>query len=171
MALTNCRECDAQVSTNAYSCPHCGAPRPAVHSWEGTGLDWKTQTAVFGIPLIHIAFGRNAQGRLRVAKGVIAIGQFAIGLITIAQFGIGILFGFGQFLAGAFIIAQVAVAGLVGIGQFAVGIVAIGQFVFGLYGLGQIGFAAHLWSAKRVDMEAVAFFNTIYDKVRMALSL
>lgn len=29
MAITNCRECDARVSTEALSCPHCGVPRPA----------------------------------------------------------------------------------------------------------------------------------------------
>lgn len=29
MAMTNCRECDAQVSTEATTCPHCGVPRPA----------------------------------------------------------------------------------------------------------------------------------------------
>lgn len=34
MALTKCRECDAQVSTEATSCPHCGVPRPASHLTE-----------------------------------------------------------------------------------------------------------------------------------------
>lgn len=29
MALANCRECGLQVSTEAYSCPHCGVPSPA----------------------------------------------------------------------------------------------------------------------------------------------
>ena len=29
MALTNCRECGQQVSTEATACPHCGAPSPA----------------------------------------------------------------------------------------------------------------------------------------------
>jgi len=29
MALTKCRDCGDQVSTEAPSCPHCGAPRPA----------------------------------------------------------------------------------------------------------------------------------------------
>jgi hypothetical protein len=28
MALITCRECEAQVSTEALSCPHCGVPRP-----------------------------------------------------------------------------------------------------------------------------------------------
>ena len=29
MALVKCRECEAQVSTEALSCPHCGVPRPS----------------------------------------------------------------------------------------------------------------------------------------------
>lgn len=29
MALATCRECRAQVSTEASSCPHCGVPNPA----------------------------------------------------------------------------------------------------------------------------------------------
>jgi hypothetical protein len=28
MSLATCRECQGQVSTEAASCPHCGAPRP-----------------------------------------------------------------------------------------------------------------------------------------------
>jgi hypothetical protein len=30
MALTKCRECSGQVSTEAAACPHCGAPQRAV---------------------------------------------------------------------------------------------------------------------------------------------
>ncbi|OIQ78754.1 hypothetical protein GALL_395360 [mine drainage metagenome] len=29
MALTKCRECGKEISTEATSCPHCGAPKPA----------------------------------------------------------------------------------------------------------------------------------------------
>lgn len=29
MALTDCRECDGEVSLDAEACPHCGAPHPA----------------------------------------------------------------------------------------------------------------------------------------------
>lgn len=32
MALTNCRECGGQVSTEATSCPHCGCPQPALEA-------------------------------------------------------------------------------------------------------------------------------------------
>ena len=108
MALTTCRECRRQVSDQARACPRCGAPQPAKPAWSGTGFEWKSSRTCLGYPLVHIAFGRDSRGKLRLAKGVIAIGQFAVGLITVAQFGVGLLFGFGQFLIGGFILAQFA---------------------------------------------------------------
>lgn len=114
--LTPCRECGTPVSERARICPKCGAPRPALKEWKGTGFEWKSQKTLYGWPLVHIAVGRDAGGRLRVAKGVIAIGQFAVGLVTVAQFGVGLLFGFGQFIFGLTALAQFAVALVLGIG-------------------------------------------------------
>ncbi len=125
-ALGRCRECQHEVSTTALACPHCGAPDPSRKAWRGWGIEWKSKTAICGYPLVHVAFGRDAEGRLRVAKGFIAIGQFAIGVVTIAQFGVGMLFGFGQFIIGLNAVAQFAFAAVVGLGQFATGYLAIG---------------------------------------------
>jgi hypothetical protein len=166
MALAPCRECGAQVSTQAFTCPQCGAPRPTNLAWKGSGFEWKSQAAYGGWPLVHVAFGRDAAGRWRVAKGVIAIGQFAVGLFTVAQFGVGILFGFGQFILGFTALAQVAVAAFFGIGQVATGYVAIGQVVLAYYGLAQVGLAKFLWSVSRRDPEAVRFFSGLWDSVR-----
>jgi hypothetical protein len=162
MAIESCRECNSNVSTEALSCPHCGAPRPTARNWTGPGYEWKSQATVWGIPLVHVAFGRDSRGRIRTAKGIIAVGQFGVGLITVAQFGVGILLGCGQFILGLMVIAQFAGALLVGIGQFATGVVAIGQLVVGIYGLCQSGIAKYLWSTQHTDMEAVAMFHTLY---------
>lgn len=166
MALTPCRECKKEVSAQARVCPQCGAPFPAKREWKGSGFDWKSQATFYGYPLVHIAFGRDAHGKLRVAKGFFAIGQFAIGAITIAQFGIGILFGFGQFIFGLTAIAQFAIAVIFGLGQIATGYVAIGQFVLAYYGLAQVGFAKFIWSVDRKDMEAIEFFREMIEKAR-----
>jgi hypothetical protein len=165
MPLVPCRECGEQVSVHSRSCPHCGAPRPARKEWNGWGFDWKSQRTWHGWPLVHVSIGRDAQGRLRVAKGIIAIGQFGIGLITVAQFGVGLLFGFGQFIFGLTALAQFAAAVLAGVGQFATGYVAIGQIVVGYYGLAQAGFAAHLWCSSSSDPAAVAFFQELKQSV------
>jgi hypothetical protein len=167
MALTQCRECEREISDQAFSCPHCGAPRPAQKKWQGTGVDWKSGASFWGFPLVHVAYGRDAHGRLRVAKGIVAIGQFAIGLVTIAQFGIGILFGFGQFMAGLIAIAQFAGGVVFGVGQVATGYAAIGQIVLAYYGIGQLGWAKFMWSPERKDMEAVAFFHTLLERVKL----
>jgi hypothetical protein len=74
VALVACRECQHEVNQIVRKCPHCRAPNPARADWQGTGREWKSSTTIWGYPLIHIAYGRNAQGKLRVAKGVIAIG-------------------------------------------------------------------------------------------------
>lgn len=82
MSLATCRECGAEVSDQALACPRCGAPRPANPTWSGSGFEWKSSRTCFGFPLVHIAVGRDIRGKLRVAKGIIAIGQFAVGLVT-----------------------------------------------------------------------------------------
>ncbi len=171
MALEPCQECGKEIGESAVSCPHCGAPRPAPKKWIGTGIDWKSRAKVFGIPLIHIAFGRDSKGKRRVAKGIVAIGQFGIGGITIAQFGIGIIFGMGQFMIGLTALAQVAGGILIGVGQIAAGIVTVGQFVVGIYGLAQAGWVNYMWSPTRVDMEAVALYSTIQLRLEQWLGL
>ncbi len=166
MGLTNCRECGAEVSDQARACPRCGAPWPANPTWSGTGFEWKSARSYWGYPLVHIAFGRDRRGKWRVAKGIIAIGQFALGLVTVAQFGVGLLFGFGQFIVGATVLAQCAGGLLIGVGQIATGYAAIGQMVLAYYGLGQIGVAEFLWSYARKDAEAIKFFSSWWDYLK-----
>ena len=166
MPLTRCRECQKEISTEAAQCPHCGVPFPARRKWQGPGFEWRSKQTFYGYPLIHVAFGRDAQNRIRVAKGVIAIGQFGIGLVTFAQFGVGLLFGFGQMILGLTGIAQFAVTGLFGIGQFATGYIAIGQFALGYYALAQVGFARHLWSQAIKDPQAMEFFRQLLQNVK-----
>jgi len=153
-----CRECQCEVSQIARKCPHCKAPNPARADWQGTGREWKSSFTICGFPLIHIAYGRNAQGKLRVAKGVIAIGQFAIGLIAIAQFGVGFLFGFGEFMLALSAFAQVAITPTIGIGQLATGYLALGQIALGYYALGYYALGIYSWGVNHRDLEALTLF-------------
>lgn len=126
--LASCRVCARDVSTEAYMCPHCGAPFPTRKNGCATGYEWKSPITVRGLPLVHIAYGRDKNGKVRVAKGIVAIGQFGVGVVTIAQCGVGAVFGLGQ-----------AVVAPIAIGQLALGLAALGQFGFGLlFGLGMI---------------------------------
>ena len=103
------RECSHEVSEQALSCPNCGAPRPAKDQWDGWGFEYKTQTTLLGLPLMHISFKYRPNRRPVPAKGIIAIGQFGMGIVTIAQFGIG-LFGICQFAIAGYALAQFAFA-------------------------------------------------------------
>jgi hypothetical protein len=146
--------------------------RSARRAW---GREWRSQTELFGWPLVHVAYGRDENGKLRVAKGIIAIGQFAVGGFTIAQFGIGYVFGFGQFIVAPLAIAQFAlslvavaqfaITALFGLGQFATGYVAIGQFAFGGWVRAVFGWGAHVWSVQRSDPEAVKYFRELAESL------
>ena len=104
-----CRSCKHDVSEDAVVCPHCGAPYPAKDKWDGWGYEFKSKAELFGLPLVHISFKYRPNRVPVVAKGVIAIGQFAMGLLTISQFGIGI-FSISQFTVAVFALAQFALA-------------------------------------------------------------
>ncbi len=159
MGIRPCRECKAPISQQAAVCPQCGAPYPGYPRWYQAGYEWRSQAEVCGIPLVHIAWGRTPEGKLRVAKGIIAIGQFGIGVITIAQFGIGLLFSLGQFSAGCIAVAQFALGIQFGLGQFAVGYTAIGQMGLGHWVLAQMGYGSHVYSTHIHDLAAKAYFS------------
>ena len=113
-----CRECNHEISEQAFACPNCGAPYPAKDEWDGFGYEYKSKTTIMGIPLLHISFKYKSKmqtpHRIRLfgavpAKGIIAIGQYACGVFTISQFGIGVV-SISQFTIAGFALAQFAIA-------------------------------------------------------------
>jgi hypothetical protein len=104
-----CRECQHPVSEQAFACPGCGAPFPARAKWDGWGFEYKSKTELFGWPLLHISFKYRPGGRPVPARGIVAIGQFAIGVLNISQFGIGVV-SISQFTVSVFALAQFAIA-------------------------------------------------------------
>jgi len=107
--MKNCRDCGHRVSEQAVACPSCGAPSPARANWDGYGFEYKSKATILGLPLLHICFKYRANRMPVVAKGVIAIGQFAAGIITISQFGVGVI-SISQFTVAGFAVAQFALA-------------------------------------------------------------
>jgi hypothetical protein len=91
------------------ACPGCGAPFPARENWDGWGFEYKSESKICGLPLIHVSF-KYRPNRIPVpARGVIAIGQFACGILTISQFGIGVV-SISQVTIAGFAVAQFAAA-------------------------------------------------------------
>lgn len=104
-----CRDCQHEVSEQAPACPHCGAPFPAKEKWDGWGFEYKSETTLLGLPLLHISF-KYRPNRVPVpAKGVVAIGQFAYGIFTLSQFGVGVV-SISQFTIAGYALAQFAIA-------------------------------------------------------------
>jgi len=82
MALTNCRDCAREMSTQAYACPHCGGSAPV--NWKHVGVTTVFMVAIglFGTALAigaRIAFNTDSKGRpLREAADRAPIDKAAI---------------------------------------------------------------------------------------------
>jgi|SRR5581483_7575221 hypothetical protein len=107
--MNPCRQCGTEVSEEAPICPKCGEPHPGKDQWDGWGFEYKSRASLFGLPLIHVAFKYRANRTPVLAKGIIAVGQFAVGVVTLSQFGLG-LFSLSQFTLAGFAVAQFALA-------------------------------------------------------------
>jgi len=130
-------ELQADVETLSDGDPVAAGPADEPRSGRRKDYEFRSKRTVFGIPLVHIASGRDPEGkRIRVARGVIAIGDVAIGGVAIGGlFSIGgITFGgltFGLFGFGGVVVGLLTALGGVGIGGFATGGLAIGLIAQG----------------------------------------
>jgi hypothetical protein len=131
-----CPNCGTPLPPRFAVCAHCGARKIVPH-----GYEWKTKGTWMGEPLIHIAFGCEPTGRPRTARGLIAIGQRAVGGIAIGIMAAGI-FSIGFVAAGVFSIGIVAIGlgaacGVNAVGTIAIGVVAAGWKVGGVAAIGE----------------------------------
>jgi hypothetical protein len=90
MTLTNCPECEREVSGRALMCPYCGFPvAGGPFSYE-----YRSAQTLFGLPLVHIVRGPGLNpvtGKVRVAKGIIAIGRIAMGGLAMGGLSVGVV--------------------------------------------------------------------------------
>lgn len=149
MALANCPECANRVSDKATACPACGYPlQPGIMPRPGLGLpyyygyEYKSKATLMGLPLIHISQGFTPEGRLRVARGFIAIGNVAVGVVAIGGAALGI-FAIAGVGLGLICLAGIAVGLFAGIGGMAVGYIAVGGLALGIYSIGGLALGTH----------------------------
>jgi len=131
-------------------------------AFDAVPYEYESPRKVFGLPLLHINLGfDNPGGRMRRARGVIAIGNQATGVLAfglftawgvfaiapvaagglaLCVFGAGLaavsVVGIGLVAVSIFAVGYVAV-GILALGVKAVGILAIGESVVGILGIGQ----------------------------------
>jgi len=165
MALIACSECGREISDQAASCPHCGAPRQgeaAAKKKRLPGFEYRSERMVGKRPLVHVAFGFHPEtGKLMVARGFIAIGIFARGFIAIGSFALGVVtfagFGLGLVtfagVAGGLLAAAGGVAvGAVAVGGVAVGAVAVGGMAIGYYALGGLAIGCEAMGGRVINL-------------------
>jgi hypothetical protein len=151
MALIRCPECGREVSDQAASCPSCGYPlataagsRPAEPGGPARPLsyEYKSKKTILGLPLVHIVYGPVWAVGLKPARGIIAIGNFAVGVIAIGGFAVGI-FAFAGIGLGLVCVAGMAFGIGAGVGGIATGYVAIGGIAIGSYAIGGLAVGPH----------------------------
>ncbi|MFM7188223.1 MAG: hypothetical protein ACKO14_10460 [Armatimonadota bacterium] len=135
-----------------------------------TYYEFSSHIRILGMPFVHIAWGRNpVTGKLAVARGFIAIGQFAIGVISIGQLSIGFL-SLGQLSLGLWAALGQAAIGFLAIGQLAVGLrAAIGMLAVAFHAVGMLtaggtcvggpSACTHAWNMERRDPVAIQDFK------------
>ena len=134
MALINCPECGKDISSRSVICPGCGHP----HKGAFYCFEYRTQAKLFGLPLVHVVLGPAldpSTGKVRMAKGIIAIGGIAMGLISLGGVSIGLI-SLGGLAIGLAAAGGLAIAAGVAVGGAAIGYIAIGGGALGYYVLG-----------------------------------
>jgi RNA polymerase sigma factor (sigma-70 family) len=99
-----------------------------------TAYEYRSRWTLLGWPLIHINSGMTAEGRVRVARGWIAIGDMAIGGFALGGVSAGVIslggMSIGLISSGGVAVGLVALAGLA-IGGLAMGGMALGYYAYG----------------------------------------
>jgi hypothetical protein len=147
MVLQACPECGNQISDKAMMCPKCGYTKAS--PWFYCG-EYKSKTQLFGLPLVHIVYGPAfdpTTGRIRIAKGIIAMGGIAVGVLALggAAFGVFALGGLAMGLLMA--LGGAAIGTGLSIGGFAIGFIGIGGFAIGYFALGGGAVGIHALSS------------------------
>jgi len=145
MALISCTECGNEISDKAVMCPMCG-----YSSRGGTGsfycFEYVSKRMLFGLPLVHIIMGPAldpASGKLRVAKGIVAIGGIAMGWIALGGVAMGLITFGGVGLGLLAALGGLAISGGFAAGGCAIGAIAVGGFAVGYYAVGGGAFGVH----------------------------
>jgi hypothetical protein len=157
-----CHECVGHQTPRLVcrTCSTSAAPLGFGRSgWYGYGYEYKSSTTIGGWPLVHVCSGIDpVTMRLRVARGIVAIGNIAVGGLAVGGIACG-LFTMGGASFGLLTAIGGAAVGLgVSVGGFAVGSIAIGGAAIGfVYAIGGGAFGPAVIDGMRCDEAARDF--------------
>jgi len=158
MALLKCPDCNNDISDKAIICPHCGAAGQGF-LW---GYEYRSERTLFGLPLLHVVVGppfNPVTGRMRIAKGIIAIGGIAVGVLAMGGLAIGVI-ALGGVAVGLAVLGGAALGIMLAVGGLAVGFVALGGAAIGYYAAGGVAWGIHTLSGNVGDTLVLGFFRT-----------
>ena len=118
--------------TGQESAPPAASTTIVNNYYQRWRYEYKSRRTLFGLPLVHIRLGDRGTG---LAKGVLAIGNYAVGVFAIGGFSFGLVSIGGLSLGLLFSLGGLAV-GALAVGGFALGLVALGGGAVGLFSMG-----------------------------------
>lgn len=99
------------------------------------GYEYRSKATLFGLPLVHVNLTRGRGGRIRVAKGILAIGDVAMGIVAVGGLAFGLI-GFGGLAFGLLLALGGVAAGGFSLGGLSIGYYALGGCAIGIYAFG-----------------------------------
>jgi len=158
-----CPECVARQAPRLV-CRTCATAVLPGFGWGGLygygySYEYKSSTTIGGWPLVHVCSGIDpVTMRLRVARGIVAIGNVAVGVLAIGGVAIGLLTVGGASIGLLMAIGGAALGAGLSIGGFALGSVAIGGAAVGfIYAIGGAAVGPAVIDGMRCDEAARDF--------------
>jgi len=143
--------------------------RMPLHLRQMMGWEYRSRKTLFGLPLLHIAYGLDpVSGRRRTAKGIVAVGERAVGVVAFGGMACGgIVFGglgiglvsFSGLALGLVSMGGLALGLLLAYGGLAAAPFAIGGLAAGWVATGGAAFGGHVLSGSSSDPLAKEFFE------------